>query len=135
MSTSTTCLESQGYYLIALYYLLSLVLLPSPVTLSVLSFFCLLAHSPNFFSFRRFHLHMVVMCAVYLLDITQPSLPTPLHSILVYISVFMALSAVFHFINPPENSLPSHSVLPVLLVLSTIYLYESLPSPDIIPSG
>ena len=27
----------------------SLVLLPSPVTLSVLSFFCLLAHSPEFF--------------------------------------------------------------------------------------
>ena len=32
-------------------------------------------------------------------DINQPSLPTPFYSVLVSISVFMALSTVFHSIN------------------------------------
>ena len=49
MSDVSLCLESQGCHLIPLYCLL-LVLLPSPVSLFVLSFFfCLLAHSPDFF--------------------------------------------------------------------------------------
>ena len=52
--------------------------------------------------------------AVYVFDINQPSLPTPLYSVLVSISVFMALSTVFHSINSPDNSPFSHSVLPVL---------------------
>ena len=43
------CLESQCCHLIPLFIIASLLLLPSPVTLSVLSFFfCLLAHSPDF---------------------------------------------------------------------------------------
>ena len=58
--------------------------------------------------------------AVYVFDINQPSLPTPFYSVLVSSSVFMALSTVFHSINFPDNSLLSHSVLPVLLVLATI---------------
>ena len=50
----------------------------------------------------------------YVYGINQPILPTPFHSVLVSISVFMALSTVFHSINSPDNSLLSHSVLPVL---------------------
>ena len=33
--------------------------------------------------------------AVYVFDINQPSLPTPFHSVLVSVSVFMTLSTVF----------------------------------------
>ena len=80
--------------------------------------------------------------AVYVFDINQPSLPTPFHYVLVSISVFMALSTVFHSINAPDNSPLSHSVLPVtsristLLVLSTIYLFLKVSfSPDIILCG
>ena len=51
--------------------------------------------------------------AVYVFNISQSSLPTPFHSVLVSISVFMALSTVFHSINSPDNSPLSHSVLPV----------------------
>ena len=52
--------------------------------------------------------------AVYVLDINQPSLPTPfLFSVLVSVSVCMALSAIFHSINVPDTSPLSHSVLPV----------------------
>ena len=47
-------------------------------------------------------------------DINQPSLPTPFKSVLVSISVLMALSTAFHSINSPDNSLFSHSVLQVL---------------------
>ena len=76
--------------------------------------------------------------AVYVCDINQPSLPTPLHSVLMSMSVFMALSTVFHSINSPDNSPLSHSVLPVFirpyLVLSTLYLFLKVSfSPDIIP--
>ena len=52
--------------------------------------------------------------AVY--DINQPSLPTPFYSALAFISVFMALSTVFHFINSPDSSPPSSSVLLVLFL-------------------
>ena len=51
--------------------------------------------------------------AVDVFDIIQPSLPTPFYSVLVSVSVFMALSAVFHSINSSDNSPFSHSVLPV----------------------
>ena len=50
----------------------------------------------------------------YVKDINQPNLPTPFFSVLVSISVFMALSTVFYSINSPYNSPFSHSVLPVL---------------------
>ena len=36
------------------------------------------------------------------------------YSVLMFVSVFMALSTVFHSINSPDNSPISHSVLPVL---------------------
>ena len=51
------------------------------------------------------------------LDINQPSLPTPLYSVLVSVSVFMALTTIFPSINPLENSRPSHSVLRVSFLL------------------
>ena len=55
--------------------------------------------------------------AVYVFDmINQLSLPTPFYSVLVSISVFMALSTVFRPTNSPGNSLLSHSVLPVLFL-------------------
>ena len=67
-------------------------------------------------------------------------MPTPFYSVPVSISVFMALSTVFHSINSPDNAPLSHSVLPVfslpvlslsaLLGLSTmIPLNESLLQP------
>ena len=71
--------------------------------------------------------------AAYVFNISQPSLLASSYSVLVSVSVFMALSIVFHSINSPDNSPLSHSVLssPIsaLLVLSTIYLYESLSQP------
>ena len=78
--------------------------------------------------------------AVYVIDVNQPSLPTPFYSVLLSISVFMALSTGFHSINSPDNSPFSRSVLSVLtlalLVLSTICLSMKVSfSPDIIPSG
>ena len=71
--------------------------------------------------------------AVYVSNISQPSLPTPFYSVLVTVSVFMALSTVFHSINSPDNSalsLSSSGLISALLVLSTILSpYESLPLP------
>ena len=55
-------------------------------------------------------------CCVYVFDINQPSLSTPFYSVLVSISVFMALWTVFHSINSPDNSPLSHSVLPILFL-------------------
>ena len=43
---------------------------------------------------------------VHVFDINQPSLPTPFYSVLVSVSKFRALSAVFHSINSPDYSLP-----------------------------
>ena len=49
------------------------------------------------------------------------------NSVLVSISVFVILSAVFHSINSPDNSPFSHSLLPVLsLTSSSFQLYISL---------
>ena len=57
--------------------------------------------------------------AVYVSDINQPSLPNPFfYSVLVSVSVFMALSTVFHSISSPDNSTLSHSVLLVSLLLN-----------------
>ena len=39
---------------------------------------------------------------VYVFGINQPSLPTPSYSVLVSVSVFMALSTVFNSINSPD---------------------------------
>ena len=59
------------------------------------------------------HLHVVGMLQ-FMSDVNQPSLPTPFCSVLASISVFTALSAVFHSINSLNNSPFSDSVLPVL---------------------
>ena len=77
---------------------------------------------------------------VHVYDINQPSLPTPLYSVLVSVSVLMALSTVFHSINSPDNSplfsLCSSGLISALLVLSTIYLFMKVSlSPDIIFYG
>ena len=72
------------------------------------------------------HLHVVGML-LFMSDINQPSLPTPFCSILVSISIFTALSTVFHSITSPYNSSLSHSVLPVLFLLYwSFQLYVSL---------
>ena len=56
--------------------------------------------------------------------------------VLVYASILMALATVFHSINSLSVfSLCSSDLISVLLVLSSISLYESLLSPDKIPSG
>ena len=68
---------------------------------------------------------------VYVKDINEPALPTPFYSVLVSISVFMALSTVFYSINSSDSSPFSHSVLPVLaLPFNNMYIfYESLLQP------
>ena len=71
--------------------------------------------------------------AVYVFDINQLRLPTPFYSVLVSVSVSVALSIVFHSINCPDNSSLSHSVLQVLFLpywsFNHISLHESLPQP------
>ena len=60
--------------------------------------------------------------AVNVFGINPPSVPTPFSSVLVSVSVFMALSTVFHSINFPDNSPISH---PVLLPYWSLQLYIS----------
>ena len=89
--------------------------------------------------FPRAHLHVVGMLQ-FMSDINQPGLPTPFCSVLVSVSVFMTLSAVFHSINSPDNSPLSHSVLPVSFLpywpFLTVYLFTKISlSPDIILCG
>ena len=61
------------------------------------------------------------------------------YSVLVSISVFMALSTVFHSLNSPDNSPLSHcssSLISAVLVLLTIYLFMKVSiSPGIILCG
>ena len=71
-------------------------------------------------------LHLVGMLR-FMSDINQPSLITPFYSVLVSISVFLALSTVFYSINPPDHSPLSHSVLPFSFNYRSVY--ESLPQP------
>ena len=75
--------------------------------------------------------------AVYVFDINLPSLLIPSYSVLASISVFMALSTVFHSIKSADNS-PfsdcSSGLLSALLVLSTLCLFMKVSfSPDITP--
>ena len=74
----------------------------------------------------RAYLHVVGMLQ-FMSDTNQLTSPTPFHSVLVSISVFVALSTVLHSINSPKDSHFPHSVL---LVLSLPYwsfqLYISL---------
>ena len=77
--------------------------------------------------------------AVYVFWHKPAELAHSFFSVLVSVSVSMALSAVSHFINSTDNSLLSHSVLPVLFLPYLFFqvctsLWKSL-SPDIIPCG
>ena len=76
----------------------------------------------------RADLHVVGMLRLIPLTfINQLSLPTPFYVVLVSVSVFMALSTVFYSITSPDNTLFSHSVLPVLaLPYWSFHLYISL---------
>ena len=81
-------------------------------------------------------LHVVGMLrfmSLTFLDINQTELDHFFYSVLVSVSVFIALSTVFHSINSPNNSLLSHSVLLLLFCLvdpfNYVSLYESLPQP------
>ena len=74
----------------------------------------------------------------FMSDINQPSLPTPFYSLLESVSVFMALSTVFHSINSPNNSPLSLSVLLVSFLPYCPFIYVSMKvslSPDIILCG
>ena len=86
----------------------------------------------------RAHLHVLGMLR-FMCDTDQPSLPTSSCSVLVSVSVVMALSTLFHSINSPDNSvfsLCSSNPFSALLVLSTTYLFMKVSfSPQIIPSG
>ena len=74
----------------------------------------------------RAQLHVVGMLR-FMSVTNQPSLPIPFDSLLVSISVFMALSTVFNSINSPDKSPFSHSVFPVLfLPYWSFQLYVSL---------
>ena len=75
--------------------------------------------------------------AVYVFDISQPSLPTPFYSVLMSVSVFMALSTVFYAIISPETlrflTLFFRSYL-CLIGPSTTYLFLKVSfSPDVNP--
>ena len=64
---------------------------------------------------------------VYVLDIHMPTeLAHSFYSVLVSVSVFMALSTKFHSIISPDNSPLSHSFLLVLLCLIGPFNYISL---------
>ena len=78
-------------------------------------------------------LHIVRMLR-FMPDINQPSLPTPFYSVLVSISVFMALLIVFHSTNSPHNSPFSSSVfflfyLCLIGPFNYIAFYKSLLQP------
>ena len=70
----------------------------------------------------------------------QLSWPTPFYSVLVSVSVFMALSTAFHSLNSPGNFPPfvpcSSSLISALLVLSTTHIFMKVSlSHDIILCG
>ena len=67
--------------------------------------------------------------AVNVFDINQPSLPTPFHSVLVSVSVFMALSTVFHSVKILPTTLCFLTLFIRTGPFNSISLYESLPQP------
>ena len=115
---SSVCLNSEAAYIIsdASHGHARLRVSLKSVTESVL---------PPFGSWRA-HLH-VVETLRFVSDINRPNLPTPFCSVLVSISVFVALSTVFLSQDSPDNSPLFHSVL---LVLFLPYC-----SPDVILCG
>ena len=92
---------------------------------------CLLTVTPSSLA----HLHVVGMLR-FMSDINQPSLPTPFNSVLISVSVFMALSTVFHFQILPTTLRFLTRFFRSYLCLSTVYLFMKVSfSFDIIPSG
>ena len=67
--------------------------------------------------------------AVYVFDIKQSSLTTPLYSVLVSISGFMALSTVFHSITLRFLTLFFRPHFCLIGPFNYVSLYESLPQP------
>ena len=74
---------------------------------------------------QRAHLHVVGMLR-FMSDINQPNFPTRFYSVLVSVSVFMALSTVFHSINSPGNSAFSLCSASLISALLSFQLYISL---------
>ena len=77
------------------------------------------------------HQHAVAMLW-FMSDVNQTSLPTPFSSVLVPVSVFMALSTVFHLINSPDSCFLTvffQSYLCLIGPFICVSLYESLLQP------
>ena len=75
----------------------------------------------------RAYLHVVGMLRLMSLTQTNRTYPTPFYSVLVPVSIFLALSTVFHSIYSPNNSPFSHSVLSVLFLPHwSLQVYVSL---------
>ena len=81
-------------------------------------------------------------CGVFFFFLHKPNelVHSFFYSVLVSISVFVALSTVFHCMNSPDNVPLSHSVLPVLFLpywsFQLYYLFMKVSfSPDIIRCG
>ena len=76
---------------------------------------------------------VAVLLLLLFFVINQLSLPTPFYFVFVSVSVFMALSTVFHSINSPDSSSLSHSSPSLSFCLSGpfdyISLYETLLQP------
>ena len=66
--------------------------------------------------FPRAHVHVVGMLRFMSKTLTNRTCPHFKKNVLVPVSVFMALSTVFHSINSPDNSPLFHSVLVVLFL-------------------
>ena len=74
---------------------------------------------------------------VYVLDINQPSLPTPFYSVLVvcfcHYGLFKRISFLKFSRKHSAFSLCSSGLISALVVLSTVYLFKKVSlSPDII---
>ena len=71
--------------------------------------------------------------AVYVFDINQPSLPIPFYSVLVSVSVIMALSTVFYSILLPTTlrflTLFFRSDLCLIGPFNDVFLHKSLLQP------
>ena len=75
--------------------------------------------------------------AISVFEIMHPSFSTPFYSVLVSVSIFLALSTVFHSTNSPDNSpafsLFFRSYFCLIGRFNYISLYEHPPvNPDII---
>ena len=89
------------------------------------SLICLSIATCTSFYFN-FHPFIMIQHHIFFNLVNQSSLPTPFYSVLVSVSVFMALPTVFQSMNSPTTPF-SHSVLSVLfLPHRSIQLYISI---------